>query len=67
MRVSDNLQLKKEYDIVKELRSLSGFGWDEATKQVHTLPPVWDEYIKVHLTNIYAISCPSHSHYLSDS
>ena len=60
MHVSDNLQLKCEYDIFKELCSLSGFGWDEATQRFKVNKSVWDEYIKVHLTYIYAglLTCP---------
>ena len=60
MRVSDNLQLKREYDIFKELHSLSGFGWDEATQRFKANKNVWDEYIKVCLTRIYAglLTCP---------
>jgi hypothetical protein len=62
MHVSDTLQLKKEYDIVKELRNLSGIGWDDVTKHVKALPAVWDEYLKVHLAHIYAgLTCSSHS------
>jgi hypothetical protein len=61
MRVSDTLQLKKEYDIVKELRNLSGFGWDDAMKHVKVLPAVWDEYLKVRLAHIYVgLTCSSH-------
>lgn len=60
MCISDNLQLKKEFDIVKELQNLLGFGWDNAMK--HVLPAVWDECLKVCLTHIYAgLTCPSHS------
>lgn len=60
MCISDNLQLKKEFDIVKELQNPLGFGWDNAMK--HVLPAIWDEYLKVCLTHIYAgLTCPSHS------
>jgi hypothetical protein len=42
-------QLKQEFDTVKELRSLSGFGWDDERKLVIASPEVWDEYLKVSL------------------
>ena len=40
-------QLKQEYDTVKELCKLLGFGWDD-TKMCVTAPhSVWEEYCKV--------------------
>ncbi|KAI9431664.1 Myb/SANT-like DNA-binding domain-containing protein [Lactarius indigo] len=39
-------RLKQEYDIVKELRGLSGFGWDPNLNTVTAESDVWDAYIK---------------------
>ncbi|KAH9008954.1 hypothetical protein EDB84DRAFT_1571646 [Lactarius hengduanensis] len=41
-------QLKQEYDTVKELRKLSGFGWDPTKKSVTASLDVWSEYCKKH-------------------
>ncbi|KAF8219971.1 hypothetical protein L208DRAFT_1214442, partial [Tricholoma matsutake] len=38
----------KEYKIVKTLRSLLGFGWDDSKKMVTAEPQVWDAYLKGH-------------------
>ena len=40
-------QLKLEYDTIKELRGLSGFGWDPKLCTVIADPDVWIAYIKV--------------------
>ncbi|TFK78308.1 hypothetical protein K466DRAFT_607113 [Polyporus arcularius HHB13444] len=40
--------LKKEYFIVKALRELSGFGWDEERSLVTAPDDVWDKYIEAH-------------------
>ena len=40
-------QLKLEYDVVKELRGLSGFNWDAMLSTVQGDPDVWTAYIKV--------------------
>ena len=53
MRALNILQLKREYDLIKGLRNLSGVGWDDATKKVKANLSVWIEYIKVRLTVIY--------------
>ena len=40
--------LKKKYSVFKELKSNSGFGWDEELN-IPTAPnEVWDAYIKSH-------------------
>ena len=44
---SQQSQIKGSYLMVKELRGLSGFGWDEDRKVVVASDEVWDEYIKV--------------------
>ena len=38
--------LKKDYDAVKKMRDLSGFGWDEAKQMVKAKPEVWGPYLK---------------------
>jgi hypothetical protein len=40
-------KLKQEFDVMKKLRGLSGFGWDDAEQRVTALDNVWDDYIKV--------------------
>ena len=40
-------QLKQEYDTIKELCKLSGFGWDDAKMCVTAPHNVWAEYCKV--------------------
>lgn len=50
------LQLKQEFDIIKELRSLSGFGWDDERKVVTAEASVWDAYIEVSLSHIPRLS-----------
>ncbi|CAN1247225.1 hypothetical protein LINGRAPRIM_LOCUS3404 [Linum grandiflorum] len=52
VRVDPNIQsrlktLKKKFNGVKELRSLSGAGWNDALKQVEIDPVIYNEYIKV--------------------
>ncbi|KAH9037598.1 Myb/SANT-like DNA-binding domain-containing protein [Lactarius pseudohatsudake] len=39
-------RLKQEYDVVKEIRGLSGFGWDSHVCTVTAERDVWDTYIK---------------------
>ncbi|KAI9441114.1 Myb/SANT-like DNA-binding domain-containing protein [Lactarius psammicola] len=39
--------LKQEFDIVKKLRGLSGFGWDDAQQMVTASDEVWEDYLKV--------------------
>jgi len=41
------LQLKKDYLIVKKLRELSGFGWDDDLKIVTATDEVWEAYLQV--------------------
>ncbi|KAH9012949.1 hypothetical protein EDB83DRAFT_2233518 [Lactarius deliciosus] len=38
-------QLKQEYEVIKELRGLSGFGWDDTKKLVTATAEVWDAYL----------------------
>jgi Myb/SANT-like DNA-binding domain len=40
--------LKKEYQLVKELRNLSGFGWNSETQMVTAKADVWDAYLVEH-------------------
>jgi hypothetical protein len=40
-------QLKGEYRIVRELRELSGWGWDDVKKMVVASDSVWDAYLEV--------------------
>lgn len=50
MRCISNIlyfQLKQEYDTVKELRKVSGFGWDPVKNCVTAALDVWTEYCKV--------------------
>ncbi|CAN0860150.1 hypothetical protein LINGRAHAP2_LOCUS7862 [Linum grandiflorum] len=52
VRVDPHIQsrlktLKKKYNGVKELRSLSGAGWNDALKQVEIDPIVYKEYVQV--------------------
>ncbi|KAH9021386.1 Myb/SANT-like DNA-binding domain-containing protein [Lactarius pseudohatsudake] len=39
-------RLKQEYDVVKQIRGLSGFGWDPSLNTVTAESTVWDAYIK---------------------
>ncbi|KAH8993776.1 Myb/SANT-like DNA-binding domain-containing protein [Lactarius akahatsu] len=39
-------RLKQEYDVMKEIRGLSGFGWDPILNTVTAENDVWDAYIK---------------------
>ena len=48
------VQMKGDYKIVKALRELSGFGWDEVKKLVTASDSVWDDYLAV---SIYFSSC----------
>ena len=41
------VQLKADYKIVKTLRGLSGFGWDEGQQMVTAPPAVWENYVQV--------------------
>ena len=40
--------MKKDYQIVKELRDLSGFGWDDEQEMVTASKEVWDTYVAQH-------------------
>lgn len=40
-------KLKANYNAVHNLRTASGFGWDEGTKMVVMTDAVWAAYIKV--------------------
>jgi hypothetical protein len=40
--------LKKEYQLVKELRNLSGFGWNSEAQMVTAKADVWDAYLAEH-------------------
>ncbi|KAK7295758.1 hypothetical protein RJT34_18670 [Clitoria ternatea] len=40
--------LKKRYQLLKELLSLTGFKWDETKKMVIANDSTWDDYIKTH-------------------
>ena len=47
MYITHYIKLKSEYNEVKKLRALSGFGWD-SERQIVTAPvDVWNEYVKV--------------------
>jgi hypothetical protein len=46
------ISLKQEFNIVKQLCGLSGFGWDDERKIVMTSPEVWDRYLKVSLPSL---------------
>ncbi|KDQ18865.1 hypothetical protein BOTBODRAFT_82563, partial [Botryobasidium botryosum FD-172 SS1] len=39
-------RLKGLYKIVKGLRDVSGFGWDDATQMVQAADEVWDRYLE---------------------
>ena len=41
------LQLKQEFDMVKELHGLLGFGWDDGHKVVTAPADVWEAYLEV--------------------
>lgn len=45
--ITSFLQLKKEYREVKQLRDLSGFGWDDIQKLVTADNDVWLRLITV--------------------
>jgi len=45
--ITHYLQLKSEYKLVKTLRGLSGFGWDEGNQMVTVPLSVWEKYIAV--------------------
>ncbi|KAH9059520.1 Myb/SANT-like DNA-binding domain-containing protein [Lactarius vividus] len=38
-------RIKQEFETVKELRGLSGFGWDDAKKTVTATDDVWEAYL----------------------
>ncbi|KAH8992743.1 Myb/SANT-like DNA-binding domain-containing protein [Lactarius hatsudake] len=38
-------RIKQEFEIVKELRGLSGFGWDDAKNTVTATDEVWEAYL----------------------
>ncbi|KAF5318979.1 hypothetical protein D9758_018530 [Tetrapyrgos nigripes] len=41
-------RFKKDFKIVRRLRTLSGFGWDNVRNMVTATDQVWDAYIKGH-------------------
>ena len=41
-------ELKADYNLVKTLQDLSGFGWDDRNKVVTASTSVWDSYIASH-------------------
>jgi hypothetical protein len=41
------IQLKKDFRIVKKLREQSGFGWDSTTNKVMAPDDVWEKYLTV--------------------
>ena len=43
-------QLKQEYDVVKKMRSLSGWGWDDERNAPEVSDEVWDAYTRVSLS-----------------
>jgi len=51
-----SLQLKGEYKVVKTLRGLSGFGWDEGNQMVTAPMAVWAAYVKVHRSHFRLLS-----------
>lgn len=55
--IDKRAQLKQEYDVVKEIRGLSGFGWDPQLCTVTADSDVWAAYIKVS-----TFSCGIHTH-----
>ena len=46
-------ELKQEFDIVKKLRGLSGFGWDDADQKVIASDDVWEDYLKVKVSTMF--------------
>lgn len=40
-------QLKKDYEIVRDIRNQSGWGWNSTTLLPIVPPQVWDEYVRV--------------------
>jgi hypothetical protein len=42
-----SIQLKQEFDIVKDLRATSGFKWNDQEQSIRAPREVWDAYIKV--------------------
>ena len=42
-------QLKENFLVVQTLRSLSGFGWDDARHMVTASDDVWEQYLAVSL------------------
>jgi hypothetical protein len=42
-----SIQLKLEFNVVKDLRATSGFSWDDQEQCVRASREVWDAYIKV--------------------
>jgi Myb/SANT-like DNA-binding domain len=50
-----SLQLKADYIIVKGLRDLSGWGWDDINNHIVVEDDVWDAYVKV--CHVFLINC----------
>ena len=60
-------QLKQEYDVVKEMRGLSGFGWDPQLCTVSAGDDdVWIAYIKVSSCLMWHSLC-THAYTLTES
>ena len=49
-------KLKQEFDTVKKLCGLSGFGWDDAKQKVTALDDVWEDYLKVKVSTVFVES-----------
>jgi hypothetical protein len=45
--INTPFQLKKDYEIVRDIRNQSGWGWDNTTLLPIVPPLVWDEYVRV--------------------
>jgi hypothetical protein len=44
-----SFQLKKDYEIVKQIRNNSGWSWDSVTLLPKVEPPVWKAYVVVRI------------------
>jgi hypothetical protein len=47
--VIPSLQFKADYTIVKGLRDLSGWGWDDVNNHIVVKDDIWNTYVKVYL------------------
>lgn len=62
-----DLQMKKDYHQIKELRELSGFGWDSEKMMVTAHPEsVWTDYAKVRVSTLVLAMFRSRSQSLRD-